>query len=156
MHAGTHIPALLEAVERTPALPVLELGMGKYSTLILSEIARQVFSYELDDVYFRQYEHLRSSRHHLARVRDWSECPIESQLWSVALVDHAPVERRQIEVGRLQYRALVVVCHDSEEAAYQYEGRFQWYRHRLDVNIGGPQTTLVSNYLDVSKWSIHG
>lgn len=153
---GSHIPALLKAIKQTSALPVLELGMGDYSTPILSEVGRQVFSYENNEQYFRSFAHLRSPQHHLALVRDWSEVPIESQLWSVALVDHAPVERRQIEVGRLLYRALVVVCHDSEEPSYQYEGRFQWYRHRLDVNIGGPQTTLVSNYLDVSQWSVHG
>jgi hypothetical protein len=153
---GTHIPSLLEAISRTPALPVLELGMGDRSTLILNELERQVFSYENDEEHFSRYKHLRNNRHFLAHVRDWSEVPIESQLWSVVLVDHAPVERRQIEVGRLLYRALVVVCHDTEEPAYQYERRFQWYRHRLDVDNGGPRTSLLSNYLDVSQWSING
>ena len=158
---GTHLPSLREAARRTPHVgPMLELGMGEHSTPVFNELASagsRAFSYENNEDYFRQYEHFGSDTHLLAKVDDWSECPIESQFWRLALVDHQPDERRAVDVGRLLYRALAVICHDSDAPACGYEQRFKWFRYRLDVEGPGPRTSIGSNSSDVSQWSIaHG
>lgn len=155
---GTHLPLLHEATKRIPVGSVLELGVGEYSTPFLNEVAkpdRLVFSFDNNEKYFKQFEHFRNQNHFIAKLNSWSECPIESSLWSIAFVDHSPVEKRGIEIGRLLYRALVVIVHDTNQTEHGYEDRFQWYRYRFDHDyIGGPKTTAVSNYIDVSKWTI--
>jgi hypothetical protein len=153
----THRPVLCEAVLRTRG-PILELGTGEGSTLALHAVSaacsRRVFSFDHDRGWIERFLHLRGEHHFLAHVPSWDDCPIDSQFWSVALVDHKPAERRVVEIGRLAYRAELVVVHDTDSPEYNYEAIIDSFSYRLEYREHKQWTTLLSNYVDVSGWRI--
>lgn len=87
----------------------------------------------------------------------WDSIPIESlpaRGIDVALVDHAPGQRRKVEIERLREKATFVVVHDTEKDGcgdYQVEDALSSYKFRLDDHPGGAGTTIVSNYIGVSS-----
>lgn len=71
----------------------------------------------------------------------------------LTLIDHAPGERRTIDLARIADTSMFVVVHDSEKIGagdYKLEPSFARYKYRLDDYPGGAGTTLVSNFVDVS------
>ena len=148
---------LCEAVLRTSG-PILELGTGDGSTLALHQVSkacqRTVLSFDNDPNWIARFAALRSDNHLLASLPSWNDCPIESAIWSVAFVDHAPAERRAIEIRRLTYRAQVIVVHDTEDPQYGYEAVFGAFAYRRDDRAYKQWTTVLSNYIDVSDWNI--
>jgi len=156
---GTHRPALCEAIVRTTG-PILELGMGDSSTPSLHRLAdacgRLVCSYDHDVSWVARYHGLRSDHHRIESVESWDDCPIEGTRWAVALVDHAPAARRIVDIQRLADRADVVILHDTEEAAYEYERVYDKFAYRLDHRDRVPWTTILSNTVDVAQWLIGG
>jgi hypothetical protein len=153
----THRPVLCEAVLRTRG-PILELGVGDGSTQTLHAVAdecsRRVFSFDHDRSWMDSFLHLRSKHHFLAHLNSWDDCPIESQFWAVAFVDHKPAERRIVEIARLAYRAELIVVHDTDSPEYGYEAIIDSFAHRLEYREHKQWTTLFSNYVDVSGWHI--
>jgi hypothetical protein len=152
---ATHRRALAEAIIRTRG-PILELGMGDSSTHSLGEVARQfprqVFSFDTAPAWVDRFKHLRSERHFIASLTSWDDCPVETQFWGVALVDHAPAERRVDEIRRLAFRCAVLVVHDTEDPAYGYEPLLSTFPYRLEDRRYPQWTTVLSHYLDVSAW----
>jgi len=70
----------------------------------------------------------------------------------ITLIDHAPGERRTIDLARIADTSMFVVVHDSEKIGagdYKLEPSFAKYKHRLDDYPGGAGTTLVSNFVNV-------
>ncbi len=153
----THRPILCEAVLRTRG-PIVELGIGEGSTPALHAVAvafsRQLFSFDNNPDWITKYLSLRNEYHHLALMSSWDECPIESHFWSVAFVDHAPAERRVVEIGRLRYSAELLVVHDTQDRAYGFESTFDSFAYRFDYRVHPQWTTVLSNYVDVSGWRI--
>ena len=153
----THRPVLCEAVLRTRG-PILELGTGDGSTPALHSVAaecsRRVFSFDHDRDWLDRFIHLRGERHFIAHLLSWDDCPIESQFWAVALVDHKPAERRVVDIARLAYRAELIVVHDTDSPEYGYEAILDSFAHRLEYREHQQWTTLLSNYVDVSGWTI--
>jgi hypothetical protein len=153
----THRPVLCEAVLRTRG-PILELGTGDGSTIALHSVAtecsRRVFSFDNDRNWIDRFLHLRSEHHLLACLPNWDDCPVESQFWAVAFVDHRPAQRRVVEIARLAHRAELLVVHDTESPEYSYEAIIGSFAYRLDYREQLPWTTLLSNYVDVSGWRI--
>jgi hypothetical protein len=154
---GTHRPVLGEAVAQTSG-PILELGLGDESTLSLCELSRvagrDVYSYDHDPGWVERFVHLRGPHHFIAQVPSWDECPIESQMWSVALVDHAPAERRIVDIRRLALRCLVLVVHDAEDPVYGYDAILPLFSYILEYRQFKQHTMLLSNYVDVSRWAV--
>lgn len=71
----------------------------------------------------------------------------------LTLIDHAPGERRTIDLARIADASMFVVVHDSEKIGagdYKLEPSFAKYKYRLDDYPNGAGTTLVSNFVDVS------
>lgn len=155
--SGTHRPVLCEAIVRTTG-PILELGMGDNSTPPLHEVAeahgRRVCSYDHDASWVARYSELLSANHQIEHVASWDDCPIESARWGIVLVDHSPNERRIVDIGRLAEHADVIVVHDTQDGTFGYEAAFSSFKYRLDYRDDPPWTTLLSNYVDVSSWSI--
>jgi hypothetical protein len=160
----THRPVLAEALIRTSG-PILELGMGEGSTPGLHEVAestyRYLLSFEDDKEWYRRFIRFQSPYfHNVALVGSWDDAPCEAPVlgfaerWGVALVDHGQVDRRVREIGRLANHCDVVVVHDTEDTRYRYWTIFGLFKHRLDYMRIKPWTTLFSNFIDVSKWTI--
>jgi hypothetical protein len=153
---ATHRQALCEAIVRTTGL-VLELGMGDSSTPSLHDLAsltgRSVYSFDHDLAWVERFRGFQSANHQIGIVASWDECPIETMFWSAALVDHAPAERRIVDIQRLVNRAQVLVVHDTEDPSYGYDQIFGAFKYRVDFRDQHPWTTLLSNFVDVSRWT---
>lgn len=133
--------------------PILELGMGDGSTPLLNVVSsycnRRIHSFEHDEMWAIRFGHLKSRRHRIKHISSYDECPIESALWDVALVDHAPVERRIVDIERLRRYARLIVVHDTESENYGYEPLLSSFRWRKDDTSRVPHTTIVSDSVDV-------
>ena len=162
--------------------PVLELGMGDCSTPLLHSMCKSLgiplVSIDTNREWHDRFVSLASRDHRGHQIRlvppanaatlaqecaRWDEMSILPQgygihadRWSVALVDHAPGERRLTDIARLAYAATIIVVHDTEEPGYMYETTFDTFKHRFDykgwpgVEIR-PWTTVLSNFVDVTE-----
>lgn len=71
---------------------------------------------------------------------------------SVLLIDHAPGERRKIDLVKYKDVADIIVVHDTEPAAdhgYQMRQHFPKFRYIAEVKGQGAWATVLSNKLDV-------
>lgn len=150
--------ALALDVTRGSAHAVLEMGTAGGATLHdwCVSSGRRLVTVEEDImacVIARKFESVR----HEIMCCAWSAAPIEARLWSVALIDHAPGERRWADVMRLKDRCEIIVIHDTEPAAehgYGFERNGVWdaFKNRVDIKSDGAWATAVSNSRDLSKW----
>ena len=145
----THEPALVAAVAIARPGPVLELGAGHYSTPLLHGLCaatgRELLTIDGDDAWIERFTSLRSPRHRLVAVPSWdaARALTDSAVWAVIFVDHAPAERRIVEIERLADRTEFMVVHDSEAALYGYEPAFGRFRYRYDSVQPFVQATFV-------------
>jgi len=149
---ASHLPVLIACVLRTQhesVHPVLELGCGAYSTPVLHamccESGRQLFSYETDAGWLEAFKYYCHPPHSFKLVEDWAAVPVESRRWGVVLVDHAPSQRRRVEVERLRGHARLIVCHDTEHRLYRFEDVFGQFKYRVEDRRQSPWTSVVSD-----------
>ena len=153
----SYIPALMTAFQMTDGA-VLELGAGPSSTFFLHwlclEYERELVTYENNKNYYKLVEHCNSGLHSVILVEDWDDADIE-RAWGVALVDHAPAIRRKDDIKRLAHHAYSIVIHDTQGRAnkhYHYNEIFPLFKYRKGYPKLLPQTMILSNFTDVSKW----
>ena len=85
---GTHLPVLLQCLIRTYKSPVLELGMGEYSTPFLHLFAKDRWVVSVDhdpdifDVFSKKYA---SPKHKFMLLKDYDFEPIP--WWGIVLID---------------------------------------------------------------------
>ena len=148
------------AVEATrgSAHPILELGVSQESTPQLHDFCeregRHLVSVEESVPAILPYLRLASPRHDIV-CSSWDSAPIEKNLWSVAVLDHAPGERRWADAMRLLNRCEIVVLHDTEPAAergYGYHQIWGEWRWRVDVKSDGAWASALSNSRDLTAW----
>jgi len=153
---GSHLPPLINAVLRTKGI-VIELGAGNYSTPILHEICkiqkRVLFTFENDKTWLEKFIDLKTKRHRIIYVDNWDEVTDIITQCDVALIDHAPEERRIVDIRRLKDIAKVMVIHDAErEGTYHYSKIWGLFRYVKKYKQFKKQTALVSNTIDVREF----
>ncbi len=114
--AGSHFPVLAAAVARTAGQgPVLELGMGDYSTPMLHLLChdRLLVSADNSARWVARYEAFRSPRH---------------ELHFVDVVHDTETEPDQVAA-----------------TVYAFEGVFARFRFRTDYRVFKPFTTILSD-----------
>lgn len=151
---GTHMHVLAAVILQARPGPVLEYGMGFYSTpllhLLCQEMDRHLLSIDGDPTWADRFAGLESGRHDIKGVRDWAESePMIDGFneWAVVFIDHGPETRRVVDAKRLKDRAEFIVVHDWSNtdacAAWQEEllkmFKFSW------VSKVGPCTAVLSN-----------
>ena len=148
---ASHLPILIEMVQKT-AGPILELGIGPYSTPVLHALAefrdRKLISYENNEGYYNRFRRFKTKEHEINLIDDWSTIDIDKRRWSVAFIDHAPAERRKHEIRRLAYNTDFVVVHDTEplhEDEYNYSEIYKFFKYRKTYKKLNPYTTVFSN-----------
>lgn len=137
-----HRPLLWWALEATrgSSFPVLEMGCGEGSTPYLRDYCqkneRPFLSYDSDAGWAQRFG--------AAHVESWDG--VVSGGYSVVLVDHAPGERRHVDIALLADRADYVVIHDSEPAATGYMLDRIWglFASRRNLVTGGAWASIVS------------
>lgn len=151
---ATHLPHLIRAVLMTGG-PVLELGMGDYSTPILLELCcfarpcvRRLLSVENDPVWFDKCK-TRDTVHWcpLLVKPDWSDFEITGP-FSVIFVDLHPPELRKPVLEKIWERGDIIVAHDSEALPFDWT-RFNHCQEFTSPE--GPRTMLASNVIDVTQ-----
>jgi len=147
---GTHMFALLRVLDRTTG-PVVELGVGLYSTPMLHYICqmhgRHLTSYEDNPRFFDWMRWYQADHHDVLAVDNWDAIDL-SHPWSVALVDHNQKRGRYKELARLTH-AKYVVAHDSEDShdrAHRYSTVEHLYKYKRRDESAYPQTTVFSNF----------
>lgn len=154
---NNHLHLLWPALEATKG-EVVEMGMGQGSTPFLhqycADTGRRLYSYDNNHEWFSKFTDYQSETHNLSHIVDWDDVSIVHKSPDVVLIDHAPGERRYIDVQRYANSAKIIVIHDSEPAATGYMMDRVWglFKYRKDFESPGAWATAVSNFVDVSKF----
>ncbi len=157
---GTHITPLIAAVMATKG-DVVEFGMGDYSTPLLHEIIhsqringsdRKLVSFESDPDWLKNFADLASHWHSIMNVPDWNNVFLNNYNTSVLLIDHAPAEQRRLDILKYANSAKIIVVHDTDKMKYyDYGSAFETFQYVFTYKRYSKTTTLLSNYIDVTK-----
>lgn len=160
---SNHRYLLWEALEETKG-DIVEFGMGFGSTPFLRQYAidsnRHLFSYENNLDWFEKFPYKHCDYHEMMWLSDWDEAKHEEI--DVLLIDHAPGERRKVDIQRFADIAKIIVVHDSEpigwnSSDYQVRPLFSNFKYVKDLKSdysGGAWATVLSNEIDVRKWQL--
>lgn len=154
---GSHIPVLIKLVGMTTG-DVLEMGTGLFSTPFLhwACFGRNLYSYDNDAEYVKLWRKFQSETHRIILVENWDEAEIERP-WDIALIDHAPGDRRVVDIKRLANWAKYIVAHDTrwkEDRHYHYKQVFPMFKYRYDHSVCSAHTSILSNLVDLSGFTI--
>lgn len=159
---ATHQRCLIGSVMRTTG-PILELGVGWYSTPILHEIAkmqrRLLITADNNWDWLGQFKGLESRWHKIIHVGWWGELfdgsllhHIPQELGLVFVDQGQPIER-EYAIRGLMYKTDVFVMHDTEEKfAYGYGRTLPMFKYKYTDKCQKSWTTVGSNKVDVSNW----
>jgi hypothetical protein len=158
----THIPILARCVSVFGG-NVLEFGTGMGSSpLLCTMVDGELHSFESNPNWFISMTSGAHGKnlwtkpnHHIHKIvyNNWDSVYTTidwSKHWSIAFIDHAPGERRIVDIYKLKDLVDVIIYHDSEEPSYgwaQLDGVFKWKR---DFDLFPVMTTVVSNRVDLS------
>jgi hypothetical protein len=145
---------------------ILELGMGKYSTVILNKIAKEqsrfLLSTESEFEWMQTFTSLNDTYNHLI-VSSKSMCAKtidKEKFWGLVFVDHLNAGTRRLDIIHYANRSLVVICHDSEKRFdkrfYKLEKAYPFFKYHCKYSLffkdgTYKSTSLLSNYVDFSK-----
>ncbi len=134
--------------------PVLELGAGNFSTPLLHGLClptqRRLVTVESNGEWAERFDSMNNAWHRVLNVANYDDFDVTSSAWSVVFVDHAPADRRVLDLRRIRGRAELIVIHDTEEQVYDYETVLPEFRYRVDCKLWTTWTTIVSNTDDLS------
>lgn len=155
---GSHLPILTRVMELTHG-PVLEVGMGLYSTPLLHTMCelqgRQLYSYDNDPVWFEENKKWESELHKVYFVHQWDHMFTTGKFWSVAFIDEKPAKDRMKRMKQLANNAVIVLAHDSEQASrkfFKYDWAYPSYKYIYNYEKVTPNTVVLSNFIDVARF----
>lgn len=152
---ATHQPTLFAACRQTDG-PIVELGVGEYSTIPLHEAfpGRIIVSVEYDWEWLYKFKHLANATHFFALVRDFTHYELPVRRAGVVFVDCDPALQRQLCVRKYADQADFIVVHDTEPTNWQpvevfpgygWGDCFDRFKYRWDDTTQERWTTVVSN-----------
>lgn len=163
----SHRPALYLAVKKLDGIDGfrVECGCGHGSTKLLTDyykdkgglshespiVRGELFiSYEANKEWSEKFEWVQY-------VENYFSCFwLSTLLVKLLFVDCAPGEIRGDIIRKYKDVATVIVVHDTEPTAsyvYGLVNILATFKYRLDYEPeGNPHTTIVSNFIDVTKW----
>lgn len=159
-------PLLWEGLERTTGY-IIEMGVGKGSTILLhnycKESKRMLYSYDSNKKWIQQFADLPSSLHELAAVEiekngytmsNWDVVTALHERPGLVFIDHAPGERRKVDIALFANKAQIIVAHDTEPGAdygYQMRDEIKKFKYWRDFETPGAWASIMSNTIDVTK-----
>lgn len=153
---STHQPLIVAAAIRADG-PILECGVGYYSTPILHEICRArglpLLSVDSKTEWLEQFTNYCSDDHVFSLMKRPDDTIIGP--YALALIDNGAHDRAHW-ITHLLGKASIIIIHDTEDKyahTYQLPSLADW-RYRVDHTITGsePQTTILSN-TDTLEWA---
>ncbi len=153
---GTHLPLLMDIMERSSSGRVAEFGAGFFSTPYLHwqtyrQQQRKLMTYENNLEFLQLFERYKTDWHEIIPVTDWDAIDLSGE-WSVAFIDHAPKERRIEEIKRLAHSCDYIVIHDTQgrrENVFHYRDTLATFKYRKDFTLVRPHTCVVSNRIQL-------
>lgn len=150
---ASYMPALLTMLACTKG-PVLEVGMGHYSTPVLHAICeaecRPLVSLEDNMEWAKEFAHLSSGEggSHQIVVGPYDELiqRFKQQRFSIAFLDHSPGPRRGSDMSELFNSVDYFVVHDFHDAiaeAFYLLGRFNQTLRVFDKRL--PPTAIFGH-----------
>lgn len=151
---NSYTPLLYRALLDTTG-PLVECGMGNYSTYLLHTSGRTIISVE-------------TSREWISKFNVPNKVLIEPTQWltimkaykpiaSVFFIDQAPGEIREKCINELSTDFDgIIVAHDTEPAAdygYKMRQHFSKFKYVVEVKTDNAWATALSNTHDVTQWS---
>jgi hypothetical protein len=140
------------ALEKTKSGDVVEYGTGHGSTQLLHDYCkahnRKLFSYDEKEEWGSKFYNLRSKSHHVETVSNWDDIFHKHQDATVIFIDHAPGERRKVDIMNYVNLNGIIVCHDTEPSAdhgYQMRATFSNFKYVKDYETNGAWATALSN-----------
>ena len=150
---NNHRLLLWLAMEMTnePGGKVVEFGSGHGSSPYIREYC------EANGREFESYDnHPQWAKDTGATLIDnWDS--VDASGADVLLIDHAPGERRKIDLPKYKDKVAIIICHDTEPAAdhgYQMRQHFNKFKYIAEIKgikNQGAWATVMSNFLDVRK-----
>jgi len=129
---------------------VVEFGSGHGSTKYISKYCkdekRTFESYDNGEEWAKQHGST------FVPNNNWDTINPEG---GVILIDHAPGERRHVDIVRLKDKFDIMVIHDSEPVGagdYKLEPLWHHFKYRVDVKTEGAWATAVSNTIDLKDF----
>lgn len=162
-HWNSFLPLLWLALENTED-DVIELGIGDGSSRKLHEYCteklRWLRSYESNIDWYRRFENLRSTCHHVEYVgENWQvlhEKEFEKKI-GVVFSDEAPGHMRKYNISMFCNTAHVIIAHDADESTdhgYKYSLIKPLFKYHKLHEYPGASTIALSNFIDVNSWEI--
>jgi len=168
---NNHLPLLWLALEATQG-DVIEMGCGDGSTRQLHEYCkdtnRKLYSFDTDREWLARFADCKSPQHEFKYIENnWQIVQDICPKPSVILIDHAPGERRIVDVKNYSDKIDgIIVMHDTQPpptaADYGYERIWKYFKYIVhldagknpDPNVPDNRTwaSAVSNTIDVTKW----
>ncbi len=154
---STHMPLLIKVLLASEGT-VVEIGGGIYSTPFLHWMCkfqnRKLITYENHPDYYDYEKKFQSHDHRVKFVKDWDDIDMPEHI-SVLFIDHHPSNRRSVDTIKYKDTADYIVIHDTErdeENTYDYRRIWPHFKYRYDYKDAKPYTSVVSNFIDVTKW----
>lgn len=161
--SATHIPILAAVLARTEG-PVLELGVGHYSTPIIHFACksknRHAVSIDTSRSWIDFFAKVYASANHLFMGTenrlisfDLSTRQILTAMsWEVAFIDQQPEVDRKKCIEILRDRINYIIVHDAEPLAtvYGWGNIFDTFPHKFYYDFYGNGTAVVSMTEDLS------
>lgn len=151
---NSYTPLLYRAIQATTG-PIVECGMGNYSTYLLHNTGRHVISYDTHPEWFQKFD---VSPKYLINPTEWVTVTRSLKtLVSVFFIDQAPGEIREKCIEELSNGFDgIIVAHDTEPAVdygYKMRQHFSKFKYVVEVRTSDAWATALSNSIDLSEWS---
>lgn len=153
---SSHMAVLVKVLQHSEG-PVLEIGMGLFSTPLLhwmcKDMGRKLVSYENEREYYEMDKDFNRGDHEVKFAKNWDDIDIESTHWGMVFIDHAPANRRIKEAKRVANNADYIVCHDTQskdDRYYKYHWLWDKFKYIYHYEKGSPRTSVLSNIKDLS------
>lgn len=152
-HLSSYAPLLYRALLDTTG-PIIECGMGNYSTTLLHGTGHIVLSLETNMEWFAKFDIKNKVLIHPSEwVRIIQLC---KPFVSVMFIDQAPGEIREKCIAELATNfSGIVIAHDTEPSAdfgYKMRQHFPKFKYMVEVKTNGAWATALSNTIDVTQW----
>jgi hypothetical protein len=151
---NSYTPLLYRAIIETDG-PIVECGMGNFSTTLLHNTDRYVVSYDTSLEWLSKFN---VENKYLIHPSEWTSLMKFSKPFvSVIFIDQAPGEVRERCIAELTTGFDgIIVAHDTEPAAdygYKMRQHFSKFKYMVEVKTESAWATALSNTIDVTQWS---
>ncbi len=139
---------------------IMEVGSGMFSTPLLHwmcfENKRSLITVERHLHYLDFANKFKTLSHKVLHIKELEKADLNEH-YSIVFIDHTPKKPRTRGDDALLFKdkADYVVLHDAGvngKQKYGYDQLYSQFKYRYDWTGATPHTTVLSNFVDVTKW----